>query len=412
MENKFKNLSLEMAVLGKLLEDSDNFYRAELFPEIFSDLFLRDVFSKARKLFEAKGLVGFLEVFEIYKGDDGAQQAIKNIIAHSVEIESFKANAELLHALYEKRSFTEYFKQKIENLLFEDNLAEIFDEFENKVYKTKNGYNFRSHHQVCIDVAKTLKEETNKPFSTGLKNLDDAMLGGVYRKKSYCFAARQKMGKTVALATISHNMAKAGVNHLFIAAEMGCNEIMQRNIAHEIKRYSSNFYNNKIQDFKGKVGEYSLTQKAAGYYVDSPQIPFRNLKNLVLTAKKRYNIEGVVLDYLQIVTGMEKGENEAQFQGRVAQWVAEICKKEDLFFVYAAQLNREGQLRGSDGIRNACDQLYTIGEASTHKSHRYMNLEASRYTQAMEVGSQTAPSFMFDKFSPFLLDYEEVVGGF
>ena len=47
-----------------------------------------------------------------------------------------------------------------------------------------------------------------RPYSTGLRKLDEAMGGGLYPGKSYGFAARKKVGKTILAGTISCNLAQ------------------------------------------------------------------------------------------------------------------------------------------------------------------------------------------------------------
>ena len=68
-------------------------------------------------------------------------------------------------------------------------------------------------------------------FQTGIEKLNQAMEGGMYAGKLYGIVGRKKMGKTMLAGTISTNLQQSGVKHLYLALEMGSEEIHQRNMA-------------------------------------------------------------------------------------------------------------------------------------------------------------------------------------
>ncbi len=404
---EFKNLEAEMIVIGMLINTPENYHSCNFTKEIFTELFLGVAYERLGNIYHETGHLNLLSAVGICENED--QKSILSQCAFmAAGLISLSTYVSILENLYQKRNFISYFSKAVNEMRVDTHIETLIEDYTSSVV-SKDVFNSRTHGIVCKDILENLDNETNS-FPTNLGVLDRAMEGGLYKKKTYCIAARQKVGKTIALASISHNLSKNGVNHLFIAAEMGVAEIMQRNIAHDLNTSSIIFYDKtrQSQNFKDKLAYYVGRNKNAGLFVDAPSVSFGKLRNLIITYCKKHKIEGVILDYLQIVTGMEKGENEAQFQGRVAQWVAEIAKKENIFILYAAQLNREGQLRGSDGIRNAVDQLYYLKECKTDKKHRYLELEASRYTPHYELGNENSPCLEITK-APFLTDYSEVV---
>ena len=67
-------------------------------------------------------------------------------------------------------------------------------------------------------VAERLTENVQRParcFLTGLPRFDNALGGGLYQGRCYGITARKKVGKTLLLGSVSHNLNAAGVKHLF-----------------------------------------------------------------------------------------------------------------------------------------------------------------------------------------------------
>ena len=84
----------------------------------------------------------------------------------------------------------------------------------------------------------------------------------------------------------------------------------------------------------------------------------------------------------------------------MAQWLAEVCRKHKLWGVVMAQINQEGNTRGSEGIRLAFDQVYDLkplGE-DLGQPYRWLEMMETRYTRWQNVGGESqAGLFMNDK---------------
>lgn len=247
----------------------------------------------------------------------------------------------------------------------------------------------RTAKQVTLDILEDLKSD-KVPHSTGLMKLDEAMGGGLYQGKAYGIAARKKVGKTIMLGTISHNLNKAGVPHLFICGEMGEKEIHQRVLCRELDLYTSAFRSGYAQrpTVMERMATYSRDMPNNTIYLDAPAVSFETLKQQVTLAHMKYGIKGFILDYWQLVTGKGK-ESEAYFLGEVAQWIAEIGRKLDIFSLTAAQINQEGNTRGGEGMRLAFDQVYQLHPMNNDVTipNRWLEMMDTRYTGWMNIGS-------------------------
>jgi len=265
------------------------------------------------------------------------------------------------------------------------------------------GWQLKNFQEMAAAIVQEMEHEP-KINSTGLKLLDEAMEGGLQSRRSYYVAGESGVGKTVLLGTISYNLNKTNVPHLFIAAEMGAMQIHQRQMARSMMEHTNSFiFKRRDSKFISKAILQVGEEGSKGLYFDAPAISFERLKQVLGYAVSKYGIKGLILDYIQLVTGKPKGESDAAFIGEVAQWLAAFCGKNDIWLLSVAQLNRDGDILGSGGIKRAADQIYHIKKNTGDGV--YLECDKSRYTMQNHVGSESYPAFRLNKFGAF---FEEV----
>jgi len=255
-------------------------------------------------------------------------------------------------------------------------------------------------------VALQVAEEMDKPlpcYSTGIRGFDEALGGGLYEGKCYGIAARKKVGKTIMLGTISQNLNAAGVKHQFIAMEMSPKEVEQRAIARACGFNSIQFLKRDDRNLSMKVANYAKQAKRNVLYEAAAGASLDDLRRMVSTAVVRHGIKGFILDYWQLVGGKPAKETEAYHLGAVAQWIADACRKHGLFAVVAAQVNQEGNTRGGEGLKLACDQYYTL-HREKGEDVAWLEMEESRYTMYQNVGSDLSPGLRMHQHGPHFVD--------
>ena len=228
---------------------------------------------------------------------------------------------------------------------------------------------------------------------TGIKELDDALIGGLHPGRCYGFAARSKKGKTVLLSTISLNMAAENRRHMFIAAEMGSKSIMQRQLAYRTGYSSATFIRPpaaRPPSFKDHVALSAAAWPQAQQFVDEPGIHMRRLRELVARAILIDKCEGVIVDYLQLIAGKPWRMSGADWWDEVAYWFAAASKRLGCWFAVAMQTNQEGNIRGGEGARLAFDAVFDLvrnHEADAPvKYDAALRMMATRYTEWQDVG--------------------------
>jgi hypothetical protein len=96
--------------------------------------------------------------------------------------------------------------------------------------------------------------------------------------------------------------------------------------------------------------------------------------------------------------------------GEVAQWIAEICRKLDIWALVAAQINQDGNTRGGEGMRLAFDQVYHLQPVGQDGGDitlpgRWLEMMDTRYTQWANIGSPDMAGLMLNEKGLF---FEEV----
>jgi len=273
-----------------------------------------------------------------------------------------------------------------------------------QILEEKEAKFLKNSRDLCVEIYENMKKEL-PCYSTGIDIIDQAWEGGLYRDRTYCIAADKKMGKTTMLQTISHNMNVNKVEHLFICAEMGSEQIHQRNISRAVNRNAIAFLKNrKDVNFQKKVAEYGVNAPNSCWFADMPGITFERLRILVQSSIVQHDIKGVFVDYLQLVTGKRKTQTKADHIAEVAQWLADISKKEGIFVMYAAQTNREGAIRDSDGADMAADVVFILHKEVQGKL-AWLQGKQARYFPLCDIGGDTQQRLIMDSIGPH---YREV----
>lgn len=263
----------------------------------------------------------------------------------------------------------------------------------------------RTLRDVAYDLASDLLEAP-RFHETGIPILDSAMEGGLHIGRLYAFAARPKVGKTAVLATLASNLAHRGVRCLYVALEMGAKEIAQRMIAGRLGDNAVRFLRRDRPDFAERVSYYAQ-DKAPDclFFEDRPGLTFEAMKLMFGEYVIKHRVEVIFLDYWQLVGGRSSRDTEASHMGAVAQWMADFVKSHGLAVVTAAQINREGETRGGDGLKLSCDMYMSMHRAPEfvdRPQEIVMEMENSRYTMSVDIGTDDQPKLYIDRVGPRL----------
>lgn len=387
------DLELEQAILGVLLMNQSAIGTLDIQPHHFSDAMHQELFAEMRKGYEDGKTVSPVTLKDRFDG-----KYLVGLISSTTGLVNLADCAEKLISAASYRALraaAEYvLSGKGGNAECIAAMTTAIDDVSRDTLSSQ----LRTAKQVALNVTNALAEDV-PCYPTGLPRLDFAMNGGLHQGRMYGFAAESGHGKTLLASTISNNLKNTNVPHLYICAEMGENETHQRSMAKDMGVDVRAFYDEskRNQSFWSDLGNCAMNESSSLVYYDDPFLTFERLRQVICAAVAKYKIKGFILDYWQLVSGSEKNEQRADFLGKVAQWEAAACKRYKLFSINTAQLNRDGEVLGSGGLKRACDQMYNIIRTDPTEPYAYMEMTKSRYTKFMHVGNGTNPSLKINE---------------
>ena len=252
--------------------------------------------------------------------------------------------------------------------------------------------------QVAESITSALSEDL-PCYPTGIPELDVSLGGGLFSGKLYGVAARKKVGKTILLGSVSHNLNAAGVKHLFVPLEMSAAEIEQRNAARDLGVNSVKFLKRDDPAFPAKVAQYAVSVADNTIFEHMPGATLDQLRAMIARHVAQHGIKGVILDYWQLVQGRSGKDSEEQHLRAIADSLAVTARREGLFILTAAQVNQTGNTRGGEGLKLASDMYFTL-HREKDSPDAWLEMEESRYMLYRNAGSELYPGLVLDKHGP------------
>lgn len=252
--------------------------------------------------------------------------------------------------------------------------------------------------------------------TTGFPTLDEILEGGLYAGKLYGLIARMKAGKTVLMSSIALAAAEGGSPVAYLPLEMGAQELCQRILARKIGCNSLAFldrYKRKSSDFDAAVAKAAVGLGGLPlFFQNRPRMHLDSIRQTIARAAMRRGIRGVIVDYLQLITGQGRSQSTAAFLDEVTQTLAEAAKSWGIWILVAAQENQTGGVRSGEGLLNACDVTLRLNKvdpvADGRASHAWVEMIVSRYTQLRNLGSAEDPMLRLDtRAGPAFVEVEK-----
>lgn len=214
------------------------------------------------------------------------------------------------------------------------------------------------------------QETMHKGTHTGFDWFDNK--GGFQATDLIIVAAESSQGKTSFALSVINNAIASGAKIAFYSMEMTKEQLAARLLAMNTNISSGDILNRRLNDSEYKSvnnAMCNLTAKFGSniYFDDRSTSNLDNIIASIRAMKMRYNIEGVVIDYLQILRP-ERGMSKEQFIGEAARRLKDIAKELEIWVMALSQLSRDrdnpepnvNRLRDSGQINEASDLTILI----------------------------------------------------
>ncbi len=228
----------------------------------------------------------------------------------------------------------------------------LLDMAEQKIYDIRRGKNTSGPAKISdvimSDVFERLKKlgsadpkekEQYMGIPTGFSYLDRVLGGGFHRSDLILIGARPGMGKTSFALNVARNMAMKGRKTLFFSLEMSNEQLAQRIISTEARIVSNKLRTGEISDSDWEKLGLALQNlvNCELYFDDTANITVPEMKARVRRMK---NVECVVIDYLQLMTGTKKTDNRVQEISEITRGLKMMAKDLNIPVITCSQLSR------------------------------------------------------------------------
>ncbi len=360
-------VDLEEAVLGAMMIDKKGVDDAIdiLKPDAFYKEAHRHIYDAIETLFKASQPIDILTVstqlrkngkLELVGGDFYLINLTQKI-ASSAHIEF---HARIILQKYIQRSLIKISSEIIEDAYDESSdIFELLDQAESKLYDVTQGNIKKSTEtaQSLVAQAKKRIEEIGKReglsgLPTGFHKLD-GLTSGWQPSDLIIIAARPGMGKTAFVLSMARNIAiDANRGVAFFSLEMSSVQLITRLISSETGLSSEKLRTGKLEQHEWEQLNVKVKdlEKAPLFIDDTPSLSIFDLRAKARRLKSQYDIQLVVIDYLQLMTAGGNGKgggNREQEISTISRNLKGLAKELDIPVIALSQLSRAVETRGS-----------------------------------------------------------------
>ena len=407
------NYDAELALLAGLIANNVTYFRCSQIvqPGHFADALNGRIFEAIGRIVVGGGRADVLTLVPMFERDpafpsaDQAKQYLIRVASGLVTILNLHDYAEAIRDLWLRRQLLEQADKLVaEAGNFDHEADETIANTARDLYEL--GKDGRHTARTRREVALELYESLEKPLaccSTGIGALDAALGGGLYAGKLYGLSGRKKAGKSALLGTISYNLGLARpepIPHLLISLEMTPLQVEQRNAARASGISAMAYLRKPTNELRRMTADYAASVPENTIYEHTPGASLDQVMGMIGRAIVRHRIKGAIIDYWQLVMGKAKGDNEEQHLRTVAQTFFNFASRHGIWMLVGCQLNQEGNTRGGEGLRLACDMLMAL-HREAQSELAWLEMQDSRYTPYQNIGSEQVPGLWLHKHGPF-----------
>jgi replicative DNA helicase len=182
---------------------------------------------------------------------------------------------------------------------------------------------------------------------TGLIDVD-RLLGGLQKSDLLIIAGRPGMGKTGFLLSVAKNAAQIHKKHVAIfSLEMSNEQLVQRLISQETGIDSQRMRSGKLNDDEWPLFTHAIEVLSDTHIFldDTPAITPLQLRTKCRRLHMEYQLDLVIVDYLQLMSGDVRNDNRVQEVSYISRNLKVLARELNVPVLAAAQLSRAVEQR-------------------------------------------------------------------
>lgn len=359
-------LDLEEACLGALMLEKDALTKVIdiLHPDSFYKDTHRLIFQAIRRLFERSEPIDILTVTnELKKSGEldivGGPFAITQLTNRVASAANIEFHSRIILQKHIQRELIRISAETIKDA-YEDT-SDVFlllDKAEKNLFEVAQGNIRRNYQEMSTMVSEAYKQiEAARLHGTGITGVQsgftdlDRVTSGWQKSDLIIVAARPSMGKTALVLSLARNAAIGFKRPVAIfSLEMSSVQLVQRMISSETgipsdKLRKGTLDNAEWQKLISMTGKLS---SAPIYIDDTPSLSVFDLRSKCRRLKAMYDVELIVIDYLQLMRSDvdSKNGNREQEISTISRSLKAIAKELNVPVIALSQLSRAVESRG------------------------------------------------------------------
>ena len=438
------NLEAEAAFLGAVLIDNKVIEELQIpiRPEHFYEPVHQRIYERALTLMDRNALATPVTLKPYFESDEALAQLggttyLARLTADGQGLLNPRELASQIYDLALLRELVSVGRNLVEGALDTSETLEPMDqiaEAEASLFKVAEGAtgeaqesDFRTASLAALKMAEAAMNSDGglSGRTSGLEVLDNKT-AGLHNSDLIILAGRPGMGKTSLATNIAFNCAEAQLQHeaeggpfnygapvAFFSLEMSADQLATRILAEQAEITSESLRSGKIsRDEFQKLSFASQRLAELPLYIDdTPALTIAALRTRARRLKRRHNIGLIVVDYLQLLQGSGRAQdNRVNEISEISRGLKTLAKELELPVIALSQLSRAveqredkrpmlSDLRESGSIEQDADMVWFIYRGDYYH-------EATRPDAPNHDGTSSAESV--EKYRIWEEKYEEL----
>jgi replicative DNA helicase len=359
-------VDLEEAVLGAMMLEKNavNAVIDVLKPESFYKEGHRNIYEAMLLLFQNTQPIDLLTVTEQLKKNgkleiSGGAYYLTSLTNRVGSAANVEYHARIVSQKYIQRELIRISAETLRDA-FEDtsDVFDLLDNAESRLFSIAESNIRKNYDRMSTLINAAIKQiEAARNQQDGLSGVPsgfsglDRLTGGWQKSDLVVVAARPGMGKTAFVLSLARNTAVEFKKAIAIfSLEMSSVQLVNRLISSETEIAAE-----KLK--KGQLEEHEWAQlnaqirnlsEAPIFIDDTPALNIFELRAKCRRLKAQYDIQLVIIDYLQLMTaGADKGNREQEIS-TISRSLKSIAKELDIPIIALSQLSRAVETRGGN----------------------------------------------------------------
>lgn len=358
------SVEAEQSVIGSMLysEDAISTAMGILKPEDFYRHEYRIIYETILEIYQSGRAADLVTLQNALKQKDVAPEIysityLKELLNSVFTASNVKSYATIVAEKAQSRRLIDCFEHQLEayylgkekpGKLMEDTEKQIFDLLEKRTDST-----YESIQQITLRTVSKIEEASHSKggitgLASGFRDLDK-ITNGFQKSDLIILAARPAMGKTAMALNIADYIAvKNQIPTAIFELEMGREQLCSRILAMESHVDSSKLRSGQLSDMEWEdlVAASSTVANSKLVIDDTSGISLAELRSRCRRYKLEHNIQAIIIDYLQLMSGAGKAsDNRQQEISDISRGLKGIARELNIPVIALAQLSRGPEQR-------------------------------------------------------------------